>query len=179
MNYNKKYLSKRPFMLVFNTYRPAKGANTSTPGWADLEGGQWSVYESISFVDRVRDKDVVRAAAIIDIMEATVVKNSFQDIKADELMKHYLSKYRNETTEAVGAWMEQLAQERAKAGLPALDMPKLAEPTGVSPEALNASVDAVIEATGGKRRDVRKAVTEAAKIVEHDIEVADEHSKAE
>jgi homoserine dehydrogenase len=173
MNYNKKYLSKRPFMLVFNTYRPAKGANTTVSGWADAQGGQWSVYESISFVDRVRDKDMIKAVAVIDIMEATVVKNGFPDIKADELMKHYLSKYRNETTEAVGAWIEQIAQERAKAGLPAPELPKLHEKPELPADVLESAVDAVIEKTGGKRREVQKAVKEAAQIVEHDIHVAD------
>jgi hypothetical protein len=147
--YNKNYLSKRPFMIVLNTYRPAKGANTTKPGWADLNGGQWSVYESINFVDRVREKDITRAVVIVDILEAKLVKNSFQDIKADELLKHYLTKYRAETTEAVGIWVEQQAQERARLGLPALELTPSAPVAEIPADVLEASVNAVITKTGG------------------------------
>jgi hypothetical protein len=167
--YNKKYLSKRPFMLVYNSYRPAQGANTAKPGWADLNGGQWSVYESINFVDRVKEKDLIRAVVVIDVMEATVVKNGFPDIKADDLMKHYLSKYRKETTEAVGIWVEQQAQERARKGLPALDLTSDAPAVEIAPEDLAQSVAAVIKQTGGTDETVERALgttAEVAQVVE-------------
>jgi hypothetical protein len=105
-------------MIVMNTMRPAQGANTTKAGWADQNGGQWAVYESINFVDRVKDKDLIRAAVVIDVLEAKVVKSSFKDAGHEELLKHYLSKYKKQTTEAVGIWMERKAQERARLGLP-------------------------------------------------------------
>jgi len=163
--YNKKYLSKRPFMLVYNSYRPAHGANTAKPGWADLNGGQWSVYESINFVDRVKEKDLVRAVVVIDVLEATVVKNGFPDVKADDLMKHYLQKYRKETTEAVGIWVEQQAQERARQGLPALDLTPDAPVAEIAPEDLAQSVAAVIKQTGGTEADVERALNTTAEVV--------------
>jgi hypothetical protein len=116
--YNKKYLAKRPFLLVMNTMRPARGANTAKAGWGDENGGQWAVFENINFVDRVRDKDLIKAHVVIDVLEAKVIKSSFKDAGHEEVLKHYLSKYKKETTEAVGIWMERKAQERARAGLP-------------------------------------------------------------
>jgi hypothetical protein len=122
--YNKQYLTKRPFLVIKNSYRPARGANTTIAGWGDLNGGQWSIYESINFVDRIKDKDMASAVVIIDILEAKVIKNGFKDKNPnDELLKHYLSKYKQQTTEAVGIWMENKAQERARAGLPPEENP--------------------------------------------------------
>jgi hypothetical protein len=122
--YNKNYLAKRPFLIVKNSYRPARGANTTVAGWGDLNGGQWSVFESINFVDRVKDKDMSTAVVIIDILEAKVIVNGFKDRNSnDDLLKHYLSKYKKQTTEAVGIWMENKARERALAGLPPEEMP--------------------------------------------------------
>jgi FKBP-type peptidyl-prolyl cis-trans isomerase (trigger factor) len=155
--YNKKYLSKRPFMVVMNSYRPAKGAQTSVPGWADLNGGQWNVFESIQFVDRVRDKDIARAAIIIDVLEAKIVKNMFRETTHDDLLKHYLSKYKKETTEALEIWMEQKAQERVKAGLPALETEDDTEVT-IDPETLQAVVKSVIKRTGGDDQAAERAV---------------------
>lgn len=179
MLYNKKYLSKRPFLLIFQTSKPAKGANTSQPGWAELNGGQWSTFESIKFDDRVKDKDMVRASVIIDIMEAKVVKNSFREVPADQVMKHYLEKYKAETTQAVALWLDQKAAERAAAGLPELEMPEYHAKPDIPPAVLQDVVNKVIEKTGGKPKQVNKEVHEAAEIVEHDIHVAEKHEKAE
>jgi hypothetical protein len=177
--YNKKYLSKRPFMMVFNTYRPAKGVNTTKAGWADMNDESWSVFENVNFVDRVKEKDLVRAVVIIDVLEATVVKNSFKDVKADNVMKHYLTKYRAETTEAVGLWMEKEAQERARAGLPALDIKSDAPSAQISAEDLASAVTSVITKTGGSVEDAKRALgqtTESKPEVEH-VEAEEVHVK--
>lgn len=170
--YNKNYLAKRPFLIVKNSYRPARGANTTVQGWGDLNGGQWSVFESINFVDRVKDKDMSTAVVIIDILEAKVIVNGFKDRNSnDDLLKHYLSKYKKQTTEAVGIWMENKARERALAGLPPEELPFKVEAGSedVSPQNIEAAfkqVAAEREAAVAKRAaELSAQVTEVAEAV--------------
>jgi hypothetical protein len=164
--YNKQYLTKRPFLVVKNSYRPARGANTTIAGWGDLNGGQWSIYESINFVDRIKDKDLTSAVVIIDILEAKVIKNGFKDKNPnDELLKHYLSKYKQQTTEAVGIWMENKAQERARAGLPPEELPFRVEAGAedISAENIQAAFAKVAAERADAVAEVATEVVEAAK----------------
>jgi hypothetical protein len=163
--YNKKYLAKRPFLVVKNSYRPAKGANTAVSGWGDLNGGQWSIFESINFVDRIKDKDLSDAVVIIDILEAKVIKNGFKDKNPnDDLLKHYLSKYKKQTAEAISIWMENKAQERARAGLPPEELPFQIEAGAEDVSAANIEAAfAKVAAERAEAAEVATEVVEAAK----------------
>jgi hypothetical protein len=157
--YNKKYLAKRPFLVVKNSYRPAKGANTAVAGWGDLNGGQWSIFESINFVDRIKDKDLSDAVVIIDILEAKVIKNGFKDKNPnDDLIKHYLTKYKKQTAEAISIWMEAQAQERAKAGLPPVELPYQIEAGAEDVSAAN--IEAAFAKVAAERAEAAEVATE-------------------
>jgi len=109
--YNKNYLSKRPFMVITCKFRPGQGAQTQIAGWAERSG--WNVVEEIAIVDRVSNKHMTYGTLIIDVLEAKVVKNGFQNTSKDEAMQHYMTKYKKELTEAIGVWMETNAHQKA------------------------------------------------------------------
>jgi hypothetical protein len=109
--YNKNYLAKRPFLIITNHFKPARGAQTQQPGWSDKSG--WEVHEEVVVVDRVTNKHHSYATAIIDVMEAKVIKNGFQDSSRDDILQHFMTKYRAQLTEAIDIWMSRLAKEKA------------------------------------------------------------------
>lgn len=109
--YNKNYLAKRPFLIITNHFKPARGAQTQLAGWADKAG--WEVHEEVSVVDRVTTKHLSMATAIIDVMEAKVIKNGFAESARDDIMKHFMTKYRPQLTEAIDIWMSRLARDKA------------------------------------------------------------------
>lgn len=109
--YNKNYLAKRPFLIITNHFKPARGAQTQQKGWSEKSG--WEVHEEVVVVDRVTNKHHNYATAIIDVMEAKVIKNGFQDSTRDEILQHFMTKYRAQLTEAIDIWMTSLAKNKA------------------------------------------------------------------
>lgn len=109
--YNKNYLSKRPFLIVSNMFRPPAGAKTANKGWADQTG--WDRLESITIVDRVKQTHIANAVAIIDILEIKAVKNSF-DHEDQEVIRYFLVKYEKELKEALRIWANKEAVRVAK-----------------------------------------------------------------
>lgn len=111
MNYNKKYLSKRPFLIINLVYKPGPGARTHVKNWAETSG--WEVSEELSIVDRVTNRHNTYSTLIIDILEARVVKNTFENATNEEAMAHYLEKYKPQITQAVSYWAEKEAHKKA------------------------------------------------------------------
>lgn len=109
--YNKNYLAKRPFLIITNHFKPARGAKTQQKGWADKSG--WEVHEEVVVVDRVTAKHQSQATAIIDVMEAKVIKNGFPDTARDDILKHFMTKYKAQLTEAIDIWISRLARDKA------------------------------------------------------------------
>jgi hypothetical protein len=109
--YNKNYLAKRPFLIITNHFKPARGAQTQQKGWADKSG--WEVHEEVVVVDRVTTRHQNYATAIIDVMEAKVIKNGFAESSRDEILQHFMTKYKAQLTEAIDIWMSKLAREKA------------------------------------------------------------------
>lgn len=109
--YNKNYLAKRPFLIITNHFKPARGAQTQQKGWSEKSG--WEVHEEVVVVDRVTTKHQNYATAIIDVMEAKVIKNGFQESTRDEILQHFMTKYKAQLTEAIDIWMSKLAREKA------------------------------------------------------------------
>ena len=109
--YNKNYLAKRPFLIITNHFKPARGAQTQQKGWADKSG--WEVHEEVVVVDRVTAKHQSQATAIIDVMEAKVIKNGFPDTARDDILKHFMTKYKAQLTEAIDIWISRLARDKA------------------------------------------------------------------
>jgi phenylpropionate dioxygenase-like ring-hydroxylating dioxygenase large terminal subunit len=108
--YNKNYLAKRPFLIITNRFKPSRGSQTQQKGWAAKTG--WEVHEEVQIVDRVTAKHQNFATAIIDVMEAKVVKNGFVGSDRDEIMTHFMTKYKAQLTEAIDIWMSRLARDK-------------------------------------------------------------------
>jgi hypothetical protein len=121
--YNKNYLSKRPFVIITNRYTPGPHAQTQKKGWSDTAG--WVVNEEMTVVDRVSAKHQSYATVIIDVMEAKVIRNSFEDMTNDALLTHYMTKYKAQIQQAISVWMERLARQRALSGEVTAPVPQI------------------------------------------------------
>lgn len=111
-----KYLRNRPFLLVGITRRPAKATNVKTEikGWGE-NPGHWDTFEQPMLTDRVNGTHLTNYAVIIDVINGKIVKNQFAASNSDEeVVNHYLQKYRPQVTEAMDVWLSQLAQKVAK-----------------------------------------------------------------
>lgn len=110
-----RYLRNRPFLIIKISRRPAKAANVRTEmkGWGD-DPGKWSTFEQPSVVDRVNSIHEREAAVIIDVLNGTVVKNQFSGNSDEEVVNHYLTKYKAQVTQAMDIWLTQTAQKVAR-----------------------------------------------------------------
>ena len=106
-----KYLRNRPFLLVDVIQRPAKGVRTEKKGWQDVTGNLVN-HEQPSLVDRVSAVHLRSANVIIDVINGKIVKNSF-NTPDQEVVAHYLGKYRPQVTEAMDIWLTRTAQTMA------------------------------------------------------------------
>lgn len=112
--YNKNYLSKRPFVVITNRYKPAPGSRTEQKGWAERSG--WEVHEEMTVVDRITNKHTTYATVIIDVMEAKLVRNGLKGTSTDdEVLNHFMTKYKPQVSEAISIWMERLAHAKVMA----------------------------------------------------------------
>lgn len=129
---NLRNLRNRPFLVVNTIQRPEKGVNTSVKGWTEAPRN-WAIFESPYVVDRVSNKVMREATVIIDIMGGSVVKNRFDEVADDEVLEHYLTKYKEYATRGVDVWLSKEAQKFvANGGL-------------VQPEAAEAPAEATAE----------------------------------
>lgn len=111
-----KYLRNRPFLLVSLARRPSKGSNVKTEvkGWGD-NPGHWDTFEQPMLTDRVNSTHLSKYAVIIDVINGKIVKNQFSETNSDEeVVNHFLQKYRPQVSEAMEVWLSQLAQKVAK-----------------------------------------------------------------
>ncbi len=110
--HTEKYLRNRPFLVVNIIYRPQKNVNTSKKGWHEVAGNM-SAFEQASLVDRVNDTHIRNATVIIDVMNAKLVKSQHSDTPEQEVVTHYLEKYRSQVTEAMNVWLSNIARKKA------------------------------------------------------------------
>lgn len=113
---NLRNLRNRPFLIIESAAKPQKGVNTEKKGWA-ANASNFAIFERPSIVDRVKDKTLISATVIIDIMSGTMVKNRFDHVTDQEVIEHYLTKYRDHVTEAMDIWLTRQAQNTDFAAL--------------------------------------------------------------
>jgi hypothetical protein len=105
-------LRNRPFLVVNTIQRPVRPSITRVKGWADTEAN-WSIFENPYVVDRVSNKIMREATVIIDIMRSSVIKSRFTNPTDDEVVVHYMEKYREQVKEAMDLWLTKMASRMA------------------------------------------------------------------
>lgn len=109
-----KHLRNRPFLMVSIAGRPKQGINTAVKGWSD-HPSNWESFEKPIVTDRVNSKHLLDYSIIIDVINSKAVKNSFSANSTDEdVVNHYLNRYRDIVTEAMDIWLNDLAKKVAK-----------------------------------------------------------------
>lgn len=102
-------LRHRPFLIVNTIQRPVKPSITRVAGWAETEAN-WSIFENPYVVDSVKTKQLIEATVIIDVMRSTVIKSRFTEVSEEEVLHHYLDKYKEQVKEAIDLWMTKMAR---------------------------------------------------------------------
>jgi hypothetical protein len=103
---NKKaYLRGRPFLIVTTSYRPGAGRATTVKNWGK-EPSAWTMDEIPLLTDHISNKTMASATVIIDVVNAKMIKNRY-DTEDDQVMAHYLSKFREQTKQALSLWMDK------------------------------------------------------------------------
>jgi hypothetical protein len=105
-------LRNRPFLIVRTVQRPAVGVQTHRAGWAETPRN-WGLFEQIVIKDRVPNKDMREATAIVDLMRGETVSSRFSDKTGDEIVDYYMNKYREECTKAIEIWLNKVATRMA------------------------------------------------------------------
>lgn len=95
----------RPKMVITYYKKPAPGQNTCVKGWG--EKGQWDVKEDMLITTRLKTKQELQSHVIIDILQAKVTRNRFDDASNEEIYKHFMEKYSSEVQRALEVWMRQ------------------------------------------------------------------------
>lgn len=97
-----RYDKDRPFLVITQHTTPAKGENTSLKNWGKT--GKKVLQEMVMIVDEVKNKHLVEATIIIDILQRRMVKSRFTEDDS-EVLSHYLSQYKNQVAEGIQLWM--------------------------------------------------------------------------
>lgn len=107
VHFGERYLRNRPFLVVNTMAQVRPGVSTHVKGWGDIETN-WNIAEQATIVDRVSDKMLKESTFIIDIINNKVVKNRYSETATeDTVLKHFIPKYGQEITEALGRWGAQ------------------------------------------------------------------------
>ena len=101
------YLRNRPFLVIETITQPSGSARTERKGWQKTPGNL-HVEEKPYMVARISTNIIKRAAAIIDVVNDTVVKNRL-GLKSEILLDHAKSKYGSMIQQSKDAWEAQRA----------------------------------------------------------------------
>jgi hypothetical protein len=110
---SEKALRNRPFLLVTIIRRPKSSTKTNQAGWTKIESN-WESFEQPLLVDRINATHIRNANIIIDVINTKAVKNSFTSNTDEEVVEHYLNKYRQHVTQAMDVWLTQHAKNSVK-----------------------------------------------------------------
>ena len=100
-----KYNRDRPFLVITRHSMPSANEKTETKNW--LKEGKWRVDEMVMIVDRVTNKHMSEATVIIDILKRQLIKNRFAEDTPDDVIKHYLTNYKEHITDGIHSWMKR------------------------------------------------------------------------
>lgn len=107
-----KYNKGRPFLSITQHVTPAKGENTSIKNWG--KKGKKILQETVSIIMTVKNKHLLEATVIIDILQRRIIKSRFEEPN-EEVVTHYLSQYKKEIAEGIQVWMNQQYSNKEEA----------------------------------------------------------------
>ena len=82
------------FIVFVHVYRPGEGARTESKDFG-LDG-KWNMQEEIYFLDKVADKFLTRATAILDYDNDKVIKDRIGGLTPEKMLGHVQQKYPKE-----------------------------------------------------------------------------------
>ena len=79
------------FIVFVHVYRPGEGARTEAKGYG--MDGKWNMQEEVYFLDRVADKFLRRATAILDYDNNKVIKDRIGGLTPEKMLGHVEQNY--------------------------------------------------------------------------------------
>ena len=79
------------FIVFVHVYRPGEGAATQIKDFG--VDGKWNMQEEIYFLDKVSDKFLTRATAILDYDNDKVIKDRIGGLTPGKMLAHVQEKY--------------------------------------------------------------------------------------
>ena len=115
-----KYDKDRPFLVITQHITPAEGENTSIKDWG--KKGKKNLQEMVAIEDEIKRKHLESATVIIDILQRRIVKSRYSEDN-EEVIKHYLTQYKNQVAEGIQIWMggQYSNEEEAKTFMNSLE----------------------------------------------------------
>lgn len=82
------------FIIFVHVYRPGEGARTESKDFG-LEG-KWNMQEEIYFLDKVSNKFLTKATAILDYDNNKIIKTRIEGLTPEKMLAHVQEKYPKE-----------------------------------------------------------------------------------
>ena len=79
------------FIIFVHVYRPGEGARTETKDFGI--DGKWNMQEEVYFLDKVSDKFLTRATAILDYDNNKFIKTRSEGLTPEKMLSHVQEKY--------------------------------------------------------------------------------------
>ena len=105
------YLRNRPFLCVEFSYVPSKSANTSEKNWM-LKDDAVTTLNKVSVVDRIKTKNELKSAIIIDVIYSKIVKNN-TNFSDEAIVEKYMSEYSETILRAIDTWSRKAVGNEA------------------------------------------------------------------
>lgn len=95
--------NKAPFLVIKYFSKPAPGQKTSEKDWKSK--AKWEVTEVAEFHDNIKTKTLESAHVILNLLTAKFVKNRWVNANEEQVLKHYMEKYKDKISQAIAVWM--------------------------------------------------------------------------
>lgn len=98
------------FIIFVHVYRPGEGARTESKDFG-LDG-KWNMQEEIYFLDKVSDKFLTRATAILDYDNNKIIKTRIEGLTPEKMLSHVQEKYPDQFLQ----FMKVISQDKKDSG---------------------------------------------------------------
>lgn len=97
-----KYNKDRPFLVANFIRMVPKKSPTHTKDYS--KNGKWHLGEDVTIEDCVKDKHMIEANVIIDVLKANVIKNNLDETN-EQVLQYFVKKYHSEIQKGIRRWM--------------------------------------------------------------------------